>query len=61
MQSAIIAPGNALPGTRSVTIAPALMAAVLGLFMVWGIGFSEASAVHNAAHDARHSAGFPCH
>jgi cobalt transporter subunit CbtB len=25
------------------------------------VGFAPVSAVHNAAHDTRHSAAFPCH
>jgi len=28
---------------------------------VYFAGFSHLEAVHNAAHDTRHSAGFPCH
>ncbi|HEX6957038.1 MAG TPA: CbtB domain-containing protein [Ferrovibrio sp.] len=37
------------------------LAAFLGLFLVWGVGFSPIAAIHNAAHDTRHSNGFPCH
>jgi len=40
---------------------PIFMAALLGLFIVGGVGFSHLEAVHNAAHDYRHSMGFPCH
>lgn len=36
-------------------------AALIGLFVVYGVGFSHIMPVHNAAHDARHSAVFPCH
>lgn len=39
----------------------AVMAAVLGAFLVWGVGFSPVAALHNAAHDTRHSMAFPCH
>lgn len=39
----------------------ALLAAVLGLFVVAGVGFSHLPALHNAAHDVRHANGFPCH
>jgi cobalt transporter subunit CbtB len=39
----------------------ALAAAALGLFLLWGVGFSQIEAVHNAAHDTRHSNAFPCH
>jgi cobalt transporter subunit CbtB len=41
--------------------AAALIAALLGSFMVFAVGFSTISAVHNAAHDSRHSFAFPCH
>lgn len=34
---------------------------LLGMVMLYGAGFVQTSAVHNAAHDARHSIGFPCH
>ncbi len=37
------------------------LAALLGVFVVGGVGFSHISAVHNASHDVRHSAAFPCH
>ena len=40
---------------------PALAALALGVVFLFGTGFSHIDAVHNAAHDARHSAGFPCH
>jgi cobalt transporter subunit CbtB len=46
---------------RAATAAQAVLALVLGAFIVFGAGLSHISAVHNAAHDARHSAGFPCH
>jgi cobalt transporter subunit CbtB len=37
------------------------MAALLGAFLIFGVGFSHVSAFHNAAHDVRHSNAFPCH
>ncbi|RWA65632.1 CbtB domain-containing protein [Mesorhizobium sp.] len=37
------------------------MAALLGIFVVGFVGFSHLDAVHNAAHDYRHSMAFPCH
>lgn len=39
----------------------ALLAATLGLALIVAAGFAETQVLHNAAHDARHSAGFPCH
>ena len=47
--------------THASTALQALLAAALGLVLVWGVGFSHIDAVHNAAHDTRHSTGFPCH
>lgn len=44
-----------------VGLVPALMAALLGLFVVLGVGFAGADVLHNAAHDARHAHAFPCH
>lgn len=39
----------------------ALLAAFFGLVLIWGVGFAQPSAIHNAAHDARHAIAFPCH
>ena len=47
--------------SRSQTRAAVLMAALLGAFLIWGVGFSPIAALHNAAHDTRHSLAFPCH
>ena len=40
---------------------PAALAAALGLVLLFGAGFAETEALHNAAHDVRHSAAMPCH
>ncbi len=40
-------------------IAALALAAGLGLVIL--VGFANSSALHNAAHDYRHSMGFPCH
>jgi cobalt transporter subunit CbtB len=45
----------------SSAIAQAVLAMFLGLFIVGIVGFSHISAIHNAAHDVRHSNAFPCH
>jgi cobalt transporter subunit CbtB len=39
----------------------ALCAASLGAVLLFGAGFASMETLHNAAHDSRHSAGFPCH
>ena len=43
---------------RPVAVA---LAAVLGLGLLFLVGFSPAIAFHNAAHDFRHTQNFPCH
>jgi cobalt transporter subunit CbtB len=64
-----MATSSTKPGSGSRTAAelttaravPIFMAALLGIFIVGGVGFSHIEAVHNAAHDYRHSMAFPCH
>lgn len=46
---------------RAAVLAPALLAILLGAFLIYGVGFAHRIAVHNAAHDVRHSFAFPCH
>ena len=46
---------------RSAALIAAAMAALLGALVIWGVGFSPIAALHNAAHDTRHSMAFPCH
>jgi len=49
-------------GTTSASrLTQLCFAAFLGLFIVGFAGLSQVSAVHNAAHDVRHSLAFPCH
>jgi cobalt transporter subunit CbtB len=55
------APAGTDARTRSETGVAAVVAALLGLFLLWGVGFSHIPALHNAAHDTRHSLAFPCH
>lgn len=61
MHAVIDGTADRLSGIQAGTAVPAVLVAFLGLFMIWGVGFLDVSAVHNAAHDVRHSAGFPCH
>ena len=39
----------------------ALFAALLGIGILYGVGFAGPAVIHNAAHDSRHAAAFPCH
>ncbi len=47
----------------SAKFLPAMGAVLLGLTIVLGLGFLQDAHnyLHNAAHDGRHSAAFPCH
>ena len=55
-----------LPATDSAALSKnrtvvGTLALLLGVGFIYLVGFAPVSAVHNAAHDARHSAAFPCH
>ncbi|MAO54164.1 MAG: cobalt transporter [Rhodospirillaceae bacterium] len=41
--------------------APAVLALLFGVFLVFGTGFAHPETIHNAAHDSRHAFAFPCH
>lgn len=41
--------------------APAMLALLFGVFLVFGTGFAHPDTIHNAAHDSRHAFAFPCH
>jgi cobalt transporter subunit CbtB len=50
-------------GTRLVSarILSAVVAIALGMTIISVVGFAPNDFIHAAAHDVRHSAGFPCH
>lgn len=48
-----------LSATERLTAA--LVAAFIGMALVYTAGFANASTLHNAAHDWRHAHNFPCH
>ncbi|MHB8383436.1 MAG: CbtB domain-containing protein [Candidatus Binataceae bacterium] len=50
-------------GTRliSARIISAVVAIALGMTIISVVGFAPNDFIHAAAHDLRHSAGFPCH
>ncbi|MDJ0611596.1 MAG: CbtB-domain containing protein [Kiloniellales bacterium] len=39
----------------------AVFALLAGLAIVYVTGFANATTLHNAAHDTRHTMAFPCH
>jgi cobalt transporter subunit CbtB len=46
---------------RHTALWPAATAAALGFAILYLVGFAAPAAIHDAAHDARHSLNFPCH
>ena len=38
-----------------------VMVGLVGFSLVFMAGFANSSVLHDAAHDTRHSTGFPCH
>jgi cobalt transporter subunit CbtB len=46
---------------RAATLKAALVAAVLGIGLVFLTGFAHTLVLHNGAHDTRHALSFPCH
>lgn len=46
---------------RTEVLVAAGVAAVLGVIILFGVGFAGPDLVHNAAHDTRHSINAPCH
>lgn len=52
--------------TRQIARAEAGLGAILvtlflGAALLFTAGFANSAAIHNAAHDSRHSVSFPCH
>ena len=46
---------------RMAAVKPAILAIVLGIFILYGVGFAQPQLLHDAAHDTRHAFAFPCH
>ena len=38
-----------------------VVALLLGVFLIYGVGVAQPATIHTAAHDGRHSLAFPCH
>ena len=54
-------PSSGRSGAVASSIAAPFCAVMLGLVLLYAAGFAQTAEIHNGAHDARHSAGFPCH
>jgi len=52
---------NANEQAISDNLKSAIFLLLMGCGLLYFTGFSHLDTVHNAAHDSRHSAAFPCH
>ncbi|MDN3711966.1 CbtB domain-containing protein [Paracoccus cavernae] len=60
--SRMIATANAVTSAeQSSPRATIILATVLGLGLVFLSGIAQSETLHDAAHDLRHAAGYPCH
>ncbi len=50
--------GARVPVSRAEAVMPGVLVAT---FLIFGVGFAHPGIIHDAAHDIRHSAAFPCH
>jgi cobalt transporter subunit CbtB len=57
MTSTVLVAGS----SRADALKASVFALSLGLALIFVVGFAYPSAIHNAAHDTRHSMSFPCH
>lgn len=47
--------------SRMAVLLSAGVAGLLGVVILYGVGFAGPDLIHNAAHDTRHSINTPCH
>lgn len=60
--SRMIATANAVTSAEQSSLrATIILATVLGLGLVFLSGIAQSETLHDAAHDLRHAAGYPCH
>jgi len=52
---------EAAQGTAARRLLAPMFAGLLGVLILFGVGFAGPAAIHNAAHDTRHAFTFPCH
>ena len=52
---------NAATTARSSALMQAIFVSLIGGLIVFAAGFANSQTLHDAAHDMRHSTGFPCH
>ena len=61
MQASHVLTHTGAPATTVAVRWSALSVLMLGLSVLYCVGFASLPQVHNATHDTRHASGFPCH
>lgn len=46
---------------RTTPLIQIIAAMAIGAVLVFAAGFAQSQTLHDAAHDIRHTTGFPCH
>ena len=52
---------NLTSATATTNVMSVVFVAFMGAALVFAAGFAQSQTLHDAAHDMRHSTGFPCH
>ena len=52
---------SAQSAAKSSVLMQSIFVAMVGMTLVFVAGFAHSQTIHDAAHDMRHSTGFPCH
>ena len=47
--------------TTNEVLKARILAVIFGTAILFVVGFSHSTIMHNAAHDTRHALAFPCH
>ena len=61
MAQSRVAVQNVITQVQTTQALQASLAALLGMALFIGVALSHPTAIHNAAHDSRHSLAVPCH
>ena len=59
--SSTLSSSAVIPQSLSQRLLLAVASCLLGAALIFAAGFAPQDVLHNAAHDTRHSAAFPCH
>ncbi len=61
MQDSVALPITGARAGVAARVWSAIAVLVFGISIIYVVGFSTITKVHNATHDNRHANGFPCH